>query len=97
MISLEHLNQKWALYTKQIFVQNLMAEFLSVFFQVLIAKSHNLLREEIAIAAYNMAATDFPAFFDKFLPHFLRNCTQQLIDENQQVGGAYNIKFLFVL
>jgi len=84
VISLEHLNQKWALYTKQIFVQNLMAEFLSVFFQVLIAKSHNLLREEIAIAAYNMAATDFPAFFDKFLPHFLRNCTQQLIDENQQ-------------
>ena len=84
VIALEHLNQKWGLYSKPIFVENLMAEFLSVFIQVLISKSHNLLREEIAIAAYNMAATDFPAFFQKFLPHFVRNCTNQLIDENQQ-------------
>ena len=84
VIALEHLNQKWGLYSKPIFTENLMAEFLSVFIQVLITKSHNLLREEIGIACYNMAATDFPAFFHKFLPHFVSHCTAQLIDTNQQ-------------
>jgi len=80
--SLEMLNQKWSLYKKQVFLENLMAEFLTVYVQVLIAKSHNLLREEVAVAIYNMACIDFPAFFDKFLPHFLLNTGQ--LDENQR-------------
>merc|ERR1719309_716348 len=59
-----------------------MAEFLTVFIQVLIAKSHNLLREEVAVAIYNMASVDFAAFYQKFLPHFLCNTSQ--LDENQR-------------
>merc|ERR1712079_625473 len=43
--SLEQLNQKWRLYSKPVFKENLLAEFLSVFLQALLAKSHNLLKE----------------------------------------------------
>ena len=50
---------------------------------MLVSKSHNLLKDEIAVAVYNMASTDFPAFFDKFLPHFLVNTNP--LDENQRM------------
>ena len=33
--ALEHLNAKWKLYHKVVFVQNLLAEFLSVLLQVM--------------------------------------------------------------
>ncbi len=46
------------------------------------AKSHNLLREEIGQAVYNMAATDFPGFFASFLPAFLAGTGQ--LDHNQR-------------
>jgi hypothetical protein len=49
---------------------------------VLVAKSHNLLREEIGLAVYNMAATDFPGFFASFLPAFL--AAQEQLDPNQR-------------
>ena len=82
LTSLEDLNDKWNLYRKPIFLDHLMAEFLTVFVQVLVSKSHNLLREEIAMSIYNMASVDFTAFFDKFLPHLLSG-TEQL-DKNQR-------------
>ena len=82
MEALESLNLKWKLYSKQIFKEHLMAEFLSVLVKVLVSKSHNLLRDEITLAVYNMASTDFPAFFEKFLPHLL--VTVGSLDENQQ-------------
>lgn len=80
--SLEDLHLKWKLYQKPIFLEHLMGEFLTVFVQVLVSKSHNLLREEIAMSIFNMASVDLPAFFDKFLPHLLSG-TEQL-DENQR-------------
>ena len=55
--------------------------------QVLIAKSHNLLREEIGLAVYNMAATDFPGYFASFLPAFLA-ATGQLDDSQRQILAA---------
>merc|ERR1712142_1203656 len=69
--ALEHLNSKWRLYSKTVFKETLLAEFLSVFLKVLITKSHNLLKEEIAVAIFNMGSTDLPAFFTKFVPQFL--------------------------
>ena len=87
--ALENLNRRWRLYSKQIFLEHLMAEFLSVLVKVLVSRSHNLLRDEISLAVYNMASTDFPAFFNKFIPHFLGSlgggggdCV--VLDENQQ-------------
>ena len=80
--SLEQLNQKWRLYSKPVFKENLLAEFLSVFLQALLAKSHNLLKEEIGAAVYNMSSTDFPVFFGKFIPQFLSGLEQ--LDDNQR-------------
>jgi hypothetical protein len=54
---------------------------------VLVAKSHNLLREEIGQAVYNMAATDFAGFFVRFLPAFLAG-TPQLDDNQRQILAA---------
>lgn len=82
--SLESLNRRWKLYSKPIYLQYLMIEFLTVYLQVLVAKSHNLLREEIAVAIFNMASIDFAAFFDKFLAHFLVN-TEPLDDNQRQL------------
>jgi len=80
--ALEHLNAKWRLYHKPIFVHNLLVDFLTVLLEVLIARSHNLLKDEICVAVYNMAAVDFPAFTAKFLPHFLTSQAQ--LDDNQR-------------
>ena len=80
--SLEQLNQKWRLYSKSVFKTELLADFLSVFLRALIAKSHNLLKEEIGAAVYNMSSTDFPVFFGKFIPQFLAGVEQ--LDDNQR-------------
>ena len=80
--SLEQLNQKWRLYTKPVFKKNLLADFLSVFLRALIAKTHNLLKEEIGTAVYNMSSTDFPVFFGTFIPQFLSGVEQ--LDDNQR-------------
>ena len=82
MATLEHLNSKWRLYSKTVFKETLLAEFLSVFLKVLIAKSHNLLKEEIAAAIFNMGSTDFPTFFGKFVPQFLVGVDN--LDDNQR-------------
>ena len=80
--SLEQLNQKWRLYSKSIFKEVLLADFLSVFLQALIAKSHNLLKDEIGTALYNMSSTDFTVFFTKFIPQFLIGVEH--LDNNQK-------------
>jgi len=80
--SLEQLNNKWKLYSKNVFKETLLAEFLSVFLKVLVHKSHNLLKEEIATAIFNMGSTDFPAFFGRFIPQFLSGVEN--LDDNQR-------------
>ncbi|KRT81677.1 hypothetical protein AMK59_5852, partial [Oryctes borbonicus] len=71
--SLEDLNNKWKLYFKVLFQDQLLSQFLAVLIQTLLDKSHNLLTEDILLAIYNMAAVNFPAFFSTFLPNFLRS------------------------
>ena len=87
--AMEHLNSKWRLYSKAVFKQTLLAEFLSVFLQALISKSHNLLKEEIGSAVFNMGSTDFPTFFGKFIPQFLRGI--DTLDEGQRqiLAGSF--------
>ena len=82
VFALEQLNVKWRLYSKPIFKETLLADFLSVYLRALIAKSHHLLKEEIGTAIYNMGSTDFPVFFQKFLPQFLSGVEN--LDDNQR-------------
>ncbi|XP_071749050.1 exportin-6-A isoform X2 [Lepeophtheirus salmonis] len=71
LLNLEKLHNKWKLYEKEVFMESLITQFLTVLLQVLIHRSHDLLREEIITAVYNMASVDFNAFFSGFLQVFL--------------------------
>ncbi|KAI8501262.1 Exportin-6 [Branchiostoma belcheri] len=103
--ALESLNSKLKLYQKYdlvrfvccsshrgqaIFKSSLLFQFLNVLLQVLVHRSHDLLREEIAIAAYNMASVDFDVFFTTFLPQFLAGC--EGLDQTQKAILAQNFK-----
>ena len=83
LAALEQLNEKWKLYHKPAFIENLIEHFLTVLLQVILHKSHDLLKEEIILAIYHMANVDFNAFFKQFLPQFLANKMQDL-DDNQR-------------
>ncbi|GFN87199.1 exportin-6 [Plakobranchus ocellatus] len=88
--SLETLHFKWKLYSKRIFREVMIHQFLKVLLQVLVQKSHDLLQEEIVISVYNMAAVDFDAFFSDFLPGFLSSV--EGIDDSQKTILAENFK-----
>ena len=81
LAALEDINAKWKLYHKPVFTQHLIVQFLSVLLQVLVNNSHNLLKDEITIALYNMASVDFNVFFNEFLIQFLDS---QELDTNQK-------------
>ena len=66
-----------------IFTESLIAHFLSVFIEVLIQKSHDLLNEEITLAIFHMASVDFNAFFKQFLLDFLNK--SKGLDPNQRI------------
>ncbi|GFS20899.1 exportin-6-like [Elysia marginata] len=88
--SLEALHLKWKLYSKQIFREVMIHQFLKVLLQVLVQKSHDLLQEEIVISVYNMAAVDFDTFFSDFLPGFLTSV--EGIDDGQKTVLAENFQ-----
>ena len=81
LAALEDINRKWRLYNKSVFTQHLIVQFLTVLLQVLVNNSHNLLKEEITQALYNMASVDFNVFFNQFLIQFLDS---QELDSNQK-------------
>ena len=82
LAALEDINSKWKLYHKPVFTQHLIVQFLTVLLQVLVNNSHNLLKEEITSALYNMASVDFNVFFNDFLIQFLDS---QELDTNQKL------------
>ncbi|XP_064607184.1 exportin-6-like [Liolophura sinensis] len=90
--SLENLNEKWKLYQKKLFREQMLSQFLSVLIQVLIHKSHDLLQEEITMTVYNMAAVDFTGFYDSFLTQFLSICDN--LDSNQRTVLSQNFKIV---
>lgn len=73
LAALEDLNNKWKLYHKGLFRDQLLIKFLTVLMQTLIDKSQALLSEDIQIAVYNMAAVNFDMFFVTFLQQFVQN------------------------
>ncbi|XP_036369999.1 exportin-6-like isoform X2 [Octopus sinensis] len=89
--SLETLNTKWKLYHKKVFREALLYQFLNVFIQVLLQKSHDLLQEEIAISVYNMASVDFDNFYTQFLPNFLNGCDGLAADQRTVLGQNFKM------
>ncbi len=73
-----------------VFTENLTAQFLTVLLQSLLARSHNLLHEEIVSALHSMASVDFAAFFDHFLPRFVEQTGD--VDRNQAAILKENFK-----
>ena len=69
--TLQLLNSKWRLYGRAVFREELLAEFLTVLIRVLVARSHNLLREDIGAAVFGLASVDLAAFHAAFLPSLL--------------------------
>eukprot|EP00117_Sycon_ciliatum_P039236 scpid11660/ scgid0521/ Exportin-6-B len=82
--TMEDLNEKCKLYDKELFRQMMLTQFINVLLQVLIHKSHDLLAEEIQLAIYHMARTDFTLFFSQLLPQFLISASE-LQDSQKQI------------
>lgn len=82
LLALEEIHARWKLYSKPVFTQHLIVHFLTVLVQVLINNAHNLLKDEITTCVHNMAAVDFPSFFDHFLPQLVAGQTQ--LDDSQK-------------
>ena len=69
---------------QELFRQMMLTQFINVLLQVLIHKSHDLLAEEIQLAIYHMARTDFTLFFSQLLPQFLISASE-LQDSQKQI------------
>lgn len=73
-----------------LFRTGMLPQFIHVLLQCLVARSHDLLRDEVYAALHNMAAVDFDAFHDSLLPAFLQSC--EGLDPNQRQNLARGFK-----
>lgn len=89
--SLEDLNSKCKLYQKTIFSDGMLFHFLNVLLQVLVRRSHDLLQEEIAIALYNMASSDFDKFYLRFVPDFLTHCDGLFAEQKSELSKTFKM------
>ncbi|XP_065579711.1 exportin-6-like isoform X1 [Artemia franciscana] len=64
------LNSKCNLFHKEVFLTRMRSQFMTVLLQILIAKTHDLLRDEITQALFELASVDFDDLFNSFLPQF---------------------------
>lgn len=71
------------------FKKSLLKQFLTLFMQTFVQKSHALLQDEITNVIYNMASVDFDYFYQSFIPHFLDAWPG--LDNNQKEGLARNV------
>lgn len=53
-------------------------------------KSHDLLKEEIILAAFHMANVDFGAFFKQFLPEFLSKMEDLDSNQREKLQATFN-------
>ena len=69
--------------------------FLQILLHTLVQKSHDLLQEEICSSIYSMAAVDFAAYHQQFLPKFLASIQEEL-SGSQQAELVKNYKMVEV-
>ena len=72
-----------------IFKDSMLLQFVNVFLQALVYRSHDLLQEEITITLYNMAAVDFDSFYSAFLPQFLGGCEGLTDTQKSELGKNF--------
>ena len=74
---------------QRIFKESMLLQFVNVFLQALVFRSHDLLQEEITITLYNMAAVDFDSFYSAFLPQFLGGCEGLTDSQKTELGNNF--------
>lgn len=74
---------------QRIFKDSMLLQFVNVFLQALVFRSHDLLQEEITITLYNMAAVDFESFYSVFLPQFLGGCEGLTDSQKTELGNNF--------
>ncbi len=68
---LEQLNTSRKLYSRDIFISRMMSAFLKVLFDVLVAKSHALIQEDIILIICHIVDSSGTVFESNFLPNYL--------------------------
>lgn len=68
---IEELNSRYKLYGRDAFRQHLLPAVVHTLLAVLLGRSHELLRDAILVALYNLAAVDFAIFVGQFVPGFV--------------------------
>ena len=69
-----------------------MLSFAHILLEVLVQKSHDLIREDVCLCLYTMAAVDFPLFHGETLPSFLRQCTQLREEQRSALASGYKME-----
>nr|XP_018917287.1 PREDICTED: exportin-6-A isoform X2 [Bemisia tabaci] len=88
--SLEVINEKWKLYSRDFFKSNFLDCFLNVLLNILIQKSHSLLIDDIITAIFNLSSVNFDIFFSHFIPVFLESI--EGLDDNQRRSLRQNMR-----
>lgn len=67
----------------------MLQQFMNVWLQVLIHKSHDLLADEIQVALYHMASSDFNLFFTHILPSFVLSADGLQPAQKEALAGNF--------
>ena len=73
------------------FKEGMMPSFAHILLEVLVQKSHDLIREEVCLCLYGMAAVDFPRFHGETLPSFLSKWSQLREDQRTTLATGYKM------
>ena len=78
----------------------MLTPFLQLLLQVLVQKSHDILQDEICSSIYSMAAVNFTAYHQQFLPKFLTSIGGLSEEQQQQLVANYKmveVKYIIIL
>lgn len=68
-----------------------MPSFAHILLEVLVQKSHDLIREEVCLCLYAMAAVDFSLFHGETLPSFLSKRSQLREEQRSALATGYKM------
>ncbi|KAJ3086521.1 Exportin-6, partial [Physocladia obscura] len=71
LVGLDSLNTKCSLYQKEFFQRHMMIPFADMFLDILIAKSHDFMKEEIMATLGKLSTGSILFFKQEYVPHFM--------------------------
>lgn len=83
LATLNSWNEKHKIYNRLTDRQEYVDQFMTLFIQILVQKSHDLLREEISTVLFEMASVNYPRYCNQFLPHTIAVSFPQLRPEHR--------------